>query len=297
LITHVFIQEPGGNRELQLPLLIGSASHCDIRTPNFAADESLKLFSEGDLVCIESSTPIVARIDGELIEPGVVRTVREGAVLVLGETRITFSYQGNRLLLSIQHLEGNRTIAPLQAAVVTSHDEDQRDIAINIAAQSPLHESVEKTHSEIASTAPWLPVAVVVVLLVAALIFLLRFERISVEVVPASASVNFEGLDWSSGGSVFALPGKRQIRIDAEGYRGIEREIDIQPNSDLKLQFRLEPLPGVLDVDTGGIAATAYIDGVEIGALPGELEVSSGTKTLLLKADRHLDFVQEITVE
>lgn len=298
MITQVLLQEPGGSRELCLPLVIGAASHCDIRTPDFSEGPDLRLFSDGNVVCIESSGSIPALLDGQPIEPGVVRTVRDGAVLVIGETRITFSYQENRLRVAIWHLEGNQTIAPLKPASVMTRDEDQCDVTIKLATHDSHREvSINKRGAASEATRPWLILGVIAGLLIVLLVFLLQFERISVDVEPADASVNIEGPDWSSADSVFALPGQRWIRLDAEGYRSVEREIDIQPDSNLTLQFRLEPLPGVLDVDTGGIAAVAYIDGVEVGRVPGELQVPAGTKTLLLKAERYLDFVQPIAVE
>ncbi len=297
MITEVVLHEPAGDRSLSLPLLIGSSSQCHIRAPGFAQDEVLRLFCEGDSIYLEAITPSAALIDGQMLERHVSRAVNAGSVLVAGDTRIVFSYESGLLSLSIRHIEGNQTVVPLRSTSSISDNEDQRDVPIKVAFIAPEQKTSRTLSESFRGSRSWWFVLAASAIMVVLLALLFRFVRIEIEVQPASASVNVAGLDWSSAGSVFALPGKRTIEVSAEGYRSVAREIEISPDSMLKLQFRLDPLPGVLEVDTGGVKAVAYVDGVEVGPVPGELQIPAGTKTLLLKADRHLDFVQAIEIE
>ena len=56
-------------------------------------------------------------------------------------------------------------------------------------------------------------------------------------------------------------------------------------------------LPGRLNIDTGGVAASVSIDGVEAGRAPGELRVAAGQRTLTLRAPRHLDYVTTLNIQ
>ena len=296
MITSVLVREPAGDRSMQLPLLIGSMSHCDIRVPGFVDDESVRLFAEGEAIYLEALTPTTALIDGQKLEQGAIRTVQTDSVLAIGDTRAVFSQETGSIALSIRHLEGNRTIAPLRSTSSVFDDHDQQDVPIKVTVASSAGRSEHRVASDSLGSRSWWFLLATGVFMLGLLALLFQFERLEIEVEPVSASVNVDGPDWSSANSVFALPGKRRVQIAAEGYRSIEREIEIQSDSMLKLQFRLEPLPGVLEVDTGGVDAVAYVDGVEAGRVPGELQIASGTKTILLKADRYLDFVQSVEI-
>ena len=58
MITSVLVHEPAGNRSMQLPLLIGSTSDCEIRVPGFGDDERVRLFAEGEAVYLDYAAAI-----------------------------------------------------------------------------------------------------------------------------------------------------------------------------------------------------------------------------------------------
>lgn len=297
MITAVLLREPAGDRTMTLPLLLGSTSGCDVQAPGFAEGEIVRLFAEGGATYIEAATPTTAMLDGQPLEQGVARAVQTGSVVVIGDTRVVFSQEAGSPVLSVRHLEGNRTIAPLRTTSSALEDQDQQDVPIKVAVVSSAKTSSAQVRTDSRSFRSWWFLLAAGALMSGLLALLFRFERIEIDIEPAGASVNVDGPDWSSASSLFALPGKRQIEVAAEGYRSIERQIDIQPDSMLKLQYRLEPLPGVLEVDSGGVAAIAYVDGIELGRVPGALQIPAGTKTVLLKADRYLDFVKSVEIE
>ena len=136
MITSVLVREPAGDRSMQLPLLIGSMSHCDIRVPGFVDDESVRLFAEGAAIYLEALTPTTALIDGQKLEQGAIRTVQTDSVLAIGDTRAVFSQETGSIALSIRHLEGNRTIAPLRSTSSVFDDHDQQDVPIKVTVAS-----------------------------------------------------------------------------------------------------------------------------------------------------------------
>jgi formylglycine-generating enzyme required for sulfatase activity len=77
----------------------------------------------------------------------------------------------------------------------------------------------------------------------------------------------------------------------------MSRNIQVREGESLRLDLRLEPLPGVLELDTGGVVAQVFIDGAEAGRAPGSIEVAAGERTLTLRAPRFLDALQKVKVE
>jgi hypothetical protein len=83
----------------------------------------------------------------------------------------------------------------------------------------------------------------------------------------------------------------------APGYTTAERELEVTRGAPLPTErFALEPLPGRLAIDTGGVEADVYIDGAPVGKAPGEVEAGAGKRLLLLRAPRHLDATQTVDV-
>ena len=136
MITAVLVHEPAGDRSMQLPLLIGSSSTCDIRAPDFAEGESVRLFAEGEAVYLEAVTPSTLLIDGQTLAQSAIRAVQAGSVLAVGDTRIVFSQETGVLSLSIHHLQGNRTIAPLRSTPSLVDERDHQDVPIHLAVVS-----------------------------------------------------------------------------------------------------------------------------------------------------------------
>jgi formylglycine-generating enzyme required for sulfatase activity len=61
-------------------------------------------------------------------------------------------------------------------------------------------------------------------------------------------------------------------------------------------RIELAKRPGQLKIDTGGVAASVSIDGVETGRAPGKLDVPAGSHTLTLRAPHYLDFVTTLNI-
>jgi hypothetical protein len=49
-------------------------------------------------------------------------------------------------------------------------------------------------------------------------------------------------------------------------------------------------------IDTGGIAATVSVDGLEVGRAPGVLSIPAGQRTIMISAPRHLDYITSLAV-
>ncbi len=71
-------------------------------------------------------------------------------------------------------------------------------------------------------------------------------------------------------------------------------KVEVVSGKDSLARLRLVKMPGKLRVETEGVAATVFVDGVEAGKAPGEVVVPPGPRTITLRAPRYLDHVANL---
>lgn len=297
--TTLTLREPAGSRELSLPCRIGGAAGDEVIVPGTTGSESLLLHSlEGELG-ITAAPGTTALFNGRSLAAGVFTPLRTGDVIAFGSTRLLLQ---ENTVLEVRHLVGNDTLAPITldtAYEVTDSAGDERiflaDLDAGAAAGS--ERNTRSTLTSFGANRKMLAIAAALLAVFGLFALLLsRLETVRVTVLPANAEVTGSGFGWRSADTLLLLPGERRIRAEADGYLPIERVIEVREDSPLSLQLQLKEKPGILDIDTDGVAARVFVDGGEVGAAPGEIQVASGERTLTLRAERHLDLVQKITV-
>ena len=128
---------------------------------------------------------------------------------------------------------------------------------------------------------------------------LLALVPVPVQVTPEQAQMASPGLiDWRSGDRIFLLPGRRQVQISHPGYR--PRTLTINVSRALAgatpLSVELEYLPGIIEIDTGGVQAELLVNGRPAGDAPADVEVPAGVHDLILRAPGHVDHVTRLQV-
>ena len=122
-------------------------------------------------------------------------------------------------------------------------------------------------------------------------------EPISLDLRPADAAVKSAGgFSWQSASSVFVFPGEHRLSRRREGYQPAEVQVTVGGLAPAHALIHLVKLPGVLEVDTSGVAAEISADGAPLGRVPGAVKVPAGDRTLTFKAPRHLDHVERLTI-
>jgi len=294
------LREPAGTRELSLPCRIGGAAGDDIIVPGTTGSESLLLHWLDSELGVTAAPGTTALANGMPLVVSVFTPLQDGDVIAFGSARLLL--QG-KTALELRHLVGNDTLAPVTVDTAREFTESAGDERIFLAdlAEDPATDdarSPAKVSASIGSNRRLLAIAAVVLAVFGIFALLLsRLETVRLTVLPANAEVTGSGFGWRSADTLLLLPGERRIRAEAEGYLPIERVIEVQQDAPLSLQLQLKEKPGVLDIDTAGVAARVFIDGAEFGTVPGEVQVAGGERTLTLRAERHLDLVQKITVE
>lgn len=301
-MSQLRLYEPTGERSVSLPCRFGSGVGDDVIVPGLGVGATLLLHVvEGQLGVTAASTGVA--LNGVTLPAAEFVALRAGDVLALGDARLLLEESAAGPTLELRHLVGNDTVMPAESTTVRDALENSADERITVATLGSAETSPRESDDHGAvprffKARRTLAAAVLLVVAFAAFaIQLSRLETVNVIVRPAEAEVRGTGFGWRSANTLLLLPGERKIRAELDGYQPVERTIEVRENEPLSIQLQLVPKPGVLEIDTRGIAARIFIDGADVGAAPGNIEVQGGTRTLAVRAERYLDHVQTLEVE
>ena len=289
------IREPLGERRVVTPLRLGGAD-ADVIVPGASAAE-VRIDHSGGQYWIRP-------IDGARVVVNGVKHAEplalvDGDVLQLGDAQVLFSAAPPAL--DVLHLAGNATVAPLQEQALPGEVVAAGAAEIHVATSTS--DAVEHGVRTGSTVRGWrgLPLwlAAPVALLVAGLFVLFRLVNVPLQVAPAAARVEVPGwFSWRSSERLYLMPGAHRITVSAPGHETRVLAIDTRVSgADAAQKVELPLLPGVLLVDTGGIAGDALIDGKPAGHVPGEITAAAGAHELSIRAPRHLEFTTRIEVE
>ena len=306
------LREPAGERRLDAPLVIGGADDDLVRVPGAADADALRLEWRGDgwIALPARGASAALLVNGERLAAGG-HELREGDVFAVGAARVVaLRLEPASLELDVRHLVGNDTIAPLGAARARADADEGADAEI-VAAALDLGDGEGGARADEAPRAALrrgsaganrrlVVGALAVCAVVLAFLFGIvgRLQRVAIEVDPGDVEVSAASLvSWYSAPTLFVLPGEHAVRGERAGYAPLVRKLDVRAGQPARLALRLTKLPGLVAIDTGGVAAIVTVDGAEAGRAPGELSIAAGARTLTLRAERHLDVVQKLDVE
>jgi hypothetical protein len=234
------------------------------------------------------------------------RDLRKHDVLALGEAQIVVTDASRTLLrIDVHHLAGNATVAPAAtlATLIVGKDGDE-DVEIQPLATLriiPLARSEPSARVSVRSMSPrrWIFAGVAAALIAVVAVVASLLEAVVVEVYPTDARVLTPGtlVAIHNPGRLMLLPGKHVVRAERDGYVAAQTDVVVRSDAANSVRLRLEKLPGKLNIDTGGVAATVSVDGVEVGRAPGVLSVPAGERTVLISAPRYLDYVTNLTIQ
>ncbi len=137
--------------------------------------------------------------------------------------------------------------------------------------------------------------AAVVGMLLIAMLF--AFVPVQLQVTPQSATVTVPGsLHLHFGDRLFLLPGQHVVAASHAGYADARKSFTVERGATDPLRLDLGLLPGMLNVDTGGIPAQLLVDGESVGAVPGKLQVPAGQHDVIVRAPRYVDVVTNLNI-
>ncbi|MFM7624883.1 MAG: PEGA domain-containing protein, partial [Gammaproteobacteria bacterium] len=295
------VVEPGGTREIALPCAFGGAPTDAVRVPGADGVTAGVFEMQDGEFGFRAAAAAPLRLNGRRLPADEFRRLSPGDMLAVGGTRVAVEMAGDRPALVVRHLQGNDTVPPLRVPAPTDDDGDSADATIaSVIVSGAPSVAAGRGRKDRDGRRPlwsWIAFGSFVALVAAAWAVLRPLQPVTVVTVPADATVRGSGISWRSGASLFLMPGPQVVTVRAPGHRDTTRRIDVRTGEPQRLDVQLEPLPGTLDLDTGGVAAEVFIDGAEVGSAPGAIEAAAGVRTLTLRAPRHLDAVQRIEVQ
>lgn len=289
------VHEPLGRRELAAPFTVG-AFGSDLIVPEVEAVAALTFDFDDGLWRVTPAADVAARLNGERLRES--RDLRPGDVIAIAQTQIAMRATAP-CVMDVLHLVGNDTIAPLAPTSGREGALDDEDVEISAVPRDLLAAPGRAQAPPRGRTARRVAIGAVLGTAAAVLLLLSGVERVPLVLEPAAASVRATDtlLAWHSGATLFVLPGEHRLRASAPGYVALEKPVRVVRDATVPVRMRLEKEPGVLVVDTGGVAASVAVDGADAGRAPGDVRVAAGRHTLTLRADRHLDAMVEVEVE
>jgi formylglycine-generating enzyme required for sulfatase activity len=295
------VREPGGLRELSLPCSIGGDAGHALIVPGTASGEQVQLLQWGGEFGVRVSGTLAVRVNGLTLAAGEFRALQPQDVCSVGSARlIVEASQPGSATLSIRHLAGNATLEPIRNEAESSAEsfaDDVRIVATVVDAQAePRVGASVATASRPTRWATGLIAASLLVLFAGLAVLASRLQPVTLVVQPAEADVSVSGLGWRASNTLMMLPGERTVTARLRGYEDLQRTVSVREDQLLELSLRLAPLPGILDIDAGGVVARVFVDGAELGKTGDDIKVAGGERTLTLRADRHLDVVQRVKV-
>ncbi|HEY6125988.1 MAG TPA: SUMF1/EgtB/PvdO family nonheme iron enzyme [Steroidobacteraceae bacterium] len=238
-----------------------------------------------------------SRVSINGVTVGGSRIINAGDVLTIaGSQLLVEEATPGTLALRRFDLVGNDTLPPVGDSVRVLPPSTE-DLLIDLG-EVPSIEGVVQTRSKRVEGSRWNYAAWAMgALLVLVFGLFAMLEPISLDLRPADASVkSVGGFSWQSASSVFVFPGEHRLSATREGYVPGEATVKVGGPVPAKALIHLVKLPGILEVDTGGVAAEISADGAPLGRVPGPVKVPAGDRTLTFKAPRHLDHVERLTI-
>jgi PEGA domain len=309
--AQVRVREPLGERVLGETVSLGGANAAnaagldtDILLPGAAPGPAATIERRKGIWVVAPRANTVRCNGRPLTEP---RDLHKNDALSIADAQIVVRDASRTLLrIDVHHLAGNDTIAPATAlATLVNEDSGDEDLEIHplerlrIVSLATSNERVEaRALAPPISPRRWLIAAAVVTVLALIAAVASRLVPVAVDIRPVDARILTPGtlLTIHEDNHLLLLPGKHLIRAEHAGYIAAETGIEVGTDGPGNVRLRLEKLPGRLNVDTGGIAATVSVDGVEVGRAPGVLSIPAGSRTIMISAPRYVDYIANVTI-
>jgi len=130
--------------------------------------------------------------------------------------------------------------------------------------------------------------------------FMFTGKAVYIEIDPVETEINIDSvLKLKLADRYLIRPGGYDLRLSARGYYPIDETLTVGHEQTQNFQFKLEKLPGHLQVNTGAVAgAEVFVDGVSKGRTPVTIrDIPHGERLVTITAERYSPFEDTIDME
>jgi len=229
----------------------------------------------------------------------------DGERFEAGEARCRVEAPGEDWTLVVEHAGGDNATEPPAyaegAAPAEPEDVPVRQALAAVRFEAPQAGAAAPGAARRRIDPARVALAALALAAIGVLALLMAASAVTVRVAPdlPPDRARFAGalIDLPVAGHHLVLPGAYRLRVEKQGYVAAEIPVRVTGSAGQRFEAALRKLPGVLAVDTGGVAATVSVDGRAAGALPGELTLEPGTRTLTIEAPRYAPATERVEVE
>jgi Sulfatase-modifying factor enzyme 1/PEGA domain len=307
--TQVRIREPAGERTFGDTLSIGGHGS-DVVVPGVGPGPAVRIERNKGIWLIQPLDGAAVRFDGRVLTSA--RDLRRHDVVAVGDAQIIVTDLSRTLVrLDVCHLVGNATVPPVVTVDLGSTGAGDEELEITVPPAVSQEPAPAPRRRQLIRAGAWraralwrserlralaTPGAIVLVLL---WVLISQLNSVALDVEPRDARIRAPGtmLVIHAGSRLLLLPGEHTIRAERTGYVPAQARVSVGRDTSAGVRLRLAKLPGELHIDTGGIATTISIDGVESGSAPGVIGVPAGSHTITLHAPRYVDYIATLQIE
>ena len=143
----------------------------------------------------------------------------------------------------------------------------------------------------------WIALPLIGALVTVLLWYVFTLRAVALNITPEPQTVAVSGLTMIWGQRLLARPGDYRLRADKPGYAPLRTAINIPADGEVKLEFKLQPLPGRVDFRSQPVPAELSIDEELIGVTPlDDVLLDGGSYGLLLQAEGYQPLQQSLEV-
>jgi formylglycine-generating enzyme required for sulfatase activity len=228
--------------------------------------------------------------------------LHDGDVIHIGETRIDVRHDADGVRLRVEHEVAENvteppSIRPLEPTPHRGGDGEATPISpVEFQPRVLGRAKRRRWRPGWASLLLW---AVLIGLGgLAWLVLTARSVAITVRPEPDEMELRGKPFAFEVGGRYLLRPGRYDLTADKQGYHRLDVPVDVTDDPNQSFDFELAKLPGRLQITGPPSGAMVEVDGVEVGVTPLDpLELTAGEHELLIRAERHLDYVTRVSIE
>lgn len=291
-MASITVVDARGARSLPLPLRLDAAHAGHLLPEPVEGAASIERGSDGWWL---RNAGGAVRVNGR-VQQGDVQ-LGDGDVLEAGGAQLVLFDDASPPHIAVHPLRGNETVPPLEVAAMPGEEviAGTREIHVADAARSGSPAAAVPEPRRIARGAGF---ALLAVLAGVALFAVFSMVPLPVELDPPGARIRSDGLQWQRNDTLFVRGGTRRLVVESPGYEPLQLTLEVDRALAARgpVRLALQPLPGIVDVDTGGIEAEVLVDGMPAGTAPGVVSMAAGRRAVLVRAPQRVDFVTELEV-
>ncbi|MGB5297246.1 MAG: PEGA domain-containing protein [Thiogranum sp.] len=279
-----FIQDARGEHragDTDMPLTVGGSERSDVLLPDVPGDSVMAYIALADghayLQPADPSYPLFH--NHQRVTDST--WLKSGDQVQMGKAVLYWSVKGDQVFISLGQRSAQLPLAP---------PDDPPPLSEPTAADLPALAEASPSGRSHRKLKRLFAVLFTVLVLVAAFVLLATPMAVRITPEPASRSISGFPPPLSLGGRLLALPGHYRLQATLEGYRVLQKPLDVVMGGFQEFSFQMEELPGLVSIQLDPVVPfRLFVDDKPLaGSVGGVVEIDRGVHRLRVETERYL---------